>query len=248
MIRYFFSSRHLGHGGDDPLHRLDTGDLLRAGADLRIDFGAQIDGVADESLLVGLHVEHAGIAGVDAALEDRDRPLVQVRARGVLELQAEQRVLGFCTRLVVDARPSAPRRPCRRSAAWRTSAGPGSPGGRWCTGRSRRATPPSPRCRPCRCRAGGRVPGQPRPRTSSASASFGRCPAAFAQCDAVREPSRAGPPGPPPPEPPPPRPTAPPNAAASRSHRQLRRLRHAAACRAHSLPATACPSLPNPPR
>ena len=51
------------------------------GADLRIDFGAEVDGVADEPLLVRLHVEDAGVAGVDAALEHRDRPLVQVHAR-----------------------------------------------------------------------------------------------------------------------------------------------------------------------
>ena len=46
-----------------------------------IDFGAQIDGVADEPFLVGLDIEDAGVAGVDAALEDRDRSLVQVQRR-----------------------------------------------------------------------------------------------------------------------------------------------------------------------
>ena len=66
-----------------------------------------------------------------------------------LNLQPEERVLGLHG-LVVDARPSAPRCPCRRSAAWRSSAGRASPGGRSCTGRSRPARPPSPRCRPRR--------------------------------------------------------------------------------------------------
>ena len=55
------------------------------GPGLGIDFGAQVDGVGDQAFFVGLDVEDAGIAGVDAALEDRDRALVQVSAGGVLE-------------------------------------------------------------------------------------------------------------------------------------------------------------------
>ena len=84
-----------------PLTALTLVIFCAPGPALRIDFGAQVDGVGDESLLVGLDVEDAGVAGVDAALEDRDRTLVQVRAGGVLELQAQERVLGLDA-LVVD--------------------------------------------------------------------------------------------------------------------------------------------------
>ena len=59
-----------------------------------LDLGAEVDGVGEQPFLVGLQVEDAGVAGVAAALEDGDRPLHQVQAGGVLELQAEQRELG----------------------------------------------------------------------------------------------------------------------------------------------------------
>ena len=97
---------HLRHRRHDAPHRLHAGDLLRPGARLRIDFGSQVDGVAQEPLLVGLHIEHAGVPGVDAALEHGDRPLVQVRAAGVLEPQPEERVLALHG-LVVDGEARA---------------------------------------------------------------------------------------------------------------------------------------------
>src|SRR5437763_1050708 len=46
--------------------------------------------------------EDAGVAGVVAALEDRDGALVEVHAGGVLELDAQERELGLGA-LVVDA-------------------------------------------------------------------------------------------------------------------------------------------------
>ena len=69
-------------------------DVLLPG--LTRDFGAQVDGVADEPFFVGLQVEDAGVAGVDRAFEDGDRALRQVQAGGVLELEASSGCLA-CT-------------------------------------------------------------------------------------------------------------------------------------------------------
>src|SRR5262249_23473348 len=69
--------------------------------DNRFDLRAEIDGKGDESFLVGLNVEDAGIAGVAGALEHRDRALIEMEAGGVLELEAQQREFGM-RRLVVN--------------------------------------------------------------------------------------------------------------------------------------------------
>ena len=68
----------------------------------RVDFRAQVHGVGDQPLLVGFHVEDAGVAGVVGAFKDRDGALHQVQAGGVLELESEQGELGLGA-LVVDA-------------------------------------------------------------------------------------------------------------------------------------------------
>jgi hypothetical protein len=67
-----------------------------------LDFRAQVDGVTQQPLLVGLQIEDAGVAGIAAALENRDRPLRQGLSGGVLEFQSQQRKLGMDA-LVVDA-------------------------------------------------------------------------------------------------------------------------------------------------
>ena len=71
-----------------------------------VDFHAEVHGVRDKALLVGFHVEDAGVAGVVGAFKNRDGALHQVQAAGVLELESEEGELGLGA-LVVDgdARP-----------------------------------------------------------------------------------------------------------------------------------------------
>ena len=68
--------------GADDHAVLDRMLVSRSGgsADFRLDFGAEIDGVSDQPLVVGRHVLDAGVAGVGRAFEDGDRPLHQVQA------------------------------------------------------------------------------------------------------------------------------------------------------------------------
>ena len=81
MILYFFSSVSLVVVVTIPFTALTDVIFWVPGPTCGIDFGAQVDGVGDQPLLVGLDVEHAGVAGVVAAFEDGDRPLVEVRRR-----------------------------------------------------------------------------------------------------------------------------------------------------------------------
>ena len=100
VVDLLFADQRFGR--DDALDRFDLGDARRVVAVLDAHFGAEVDGVADEPFFVRLQVEDARVAGVGRAFEHGDRALRQVHARRVLELQAEQRVLGLHAR-VVDA-------------------------------------------------------------------------------------------------------------------------------------------------
>jgi hypothetical protein len=69
---------------------------VRAGAGLalRLDLGAQVEGITQQAFFAGLQVENARIAGVGAVLVDGDRPLRQRLAGGVLEAQAQEGIAG----------------------------------------------------------------------------------------------------------------------------------------------------------
>ena len=85
----------VGADGED---HVGAGRLLGRGLDL----GALIEGVAEETFLVRLQVEDASVAAEHAAVVDGDRALRERLARGVLELQAQERELSV-DRFVVDA-------------------------------------------------------------------------------------------------------------------------------------------------
>jgi hypothetical protein len=64
-----------GGGVEHALDHLHLGQPAAVGGDLRLDLRAEVHGVGEQPLLVGLQVGDARVAGVAAALEDGDRPL-----------------------------------------------------------------------------------------------------------------------------------------------------------------------------
>ena len=92
----------LGGRVQNALDDLDGGDAAIIGVGHGMDFGAQVDGVAEQATFVLLQIGDASVAGIGAALVDRDRSLRQMHARRVLEHQAEEREFGVRV-FVVDA-------------------------------------------------------------------------------------------------------------------------------------------------
>ena len=95
IILYFFSSVSLVVVVMIPFTALTDVIFCVPGPTCGIDFGAEVDGVGDQPFFIGLDIEDAGVASVDAAFEDGDGSLVQVCAGGVLELEAEQGCLAW---------------------------------------------------------------------------------------------------------------------------------------------------------
>ena len=93
-------SRVLAIGEHRALDQMDVEQFLGLIFGFRGDFGVEIDAVADQTLAAGREVFDAGVAGIDAAVEDRDRALHQVEIGRVGESQPVERMLGLHGRIV----------------------------------------------------------------------------------------------------------------------------------------------------